>query len=321
MQNYPSRRPSALCWFTAAITLFSVISGSSAESRQQSADWSRQTKALMQWAEDSKLAAEWQFPRELRRIDHPSGVGEAWTLDVRFKHLPSEPDDDQEIRRFEKFMTAYHRSQGLSFPDKVFYKFVQIFDLPQEDAVVHFHIGTNDLAVFVNRESGGLISRLRKSRFAQESASIKLPEDLPQARNLRATVRKTGTTVDWPPRIRDFLEDYFRKANLNARLPEPRIVPNCRGNHVGLTVSGLRSQVFTNGMYWEKIQVETDVWAVTDGIQVSANIDGSYASGVPGFGLPSDYPGNADHDYPKELKDFSNVLFDKLTQAIKRGTP
>jgi hypothetical protein len=311
---------SALCR-AAALTLFVGIAGSAAWAQPQTSEQARETEALLRWAEVSHLTAEWQFPRELRRSTHPAGAGQALTLDVRFKHLPSDHDDDQENQRFEQFLALYQADHGLSFPDKVFYKFVEICDLRRGDAVVHLNVGTNDFAVFVDPASGELVSRLRATRFNREGTVLKVPQILSQARSLVSAVPKPTAAQDWPKRIREFLEDYFQKANRSAGLPEAKIVPDCDGNHVGLTVLGLRNQVFANGKYWEKIQVETDMWSVPEGIQLSANIDGFYASGIRGSGLPSDYPGYSDHDFPNELKYFSKTLFDKLKQALLNGAP
>jgi hypothetical protein len=158
-------------------------------------------------------------------------------------------------------------------------------------------------------------------RFVRESAVLNLPGKPTQARALKASLAKEVSAEESAKTVRGFLEDYFKKANLKAGLPEPKIFPDCDANHVGLTVSGLRGQVLADGKSWEKIQIELELVNEPAGLLLTANIDGSYAGGLRFAGLPSDYPQNMDHDHPTELKEFSNALFDKIKQSLMKGAP
>ncbi len=305
----------------ATLALIAGIVVSPAGGQEQTPEQARAIEALSEWAKASHLTAEWQFPRQLRQAGHPAGQGDAWTLDVRFLVPPGERGEDREYQRFEQFLARYQADQGLSFPDKLFYKFIQIFDLKREEAAVHFQVGSRDFAAFVDPSSGALVFQPGSTRFDRESDIVKVPQVLSKTRSLAATVQKPAVEPDWPGKVRAFLEDYFRNANRRDGLPEPRIYPDCSGNHVGLKVSGLRGQALPDGKYWEKIQLEIDVWKVPEGIQLSANIDGAYAAGLRGAAAPSDYPEYMDHDYPNQLRDFSKTLFDKLKRALATGTP
>lgn len=303
------------------LALLARIIVSPASGQEQTSEQARKIEALSQWAEAAHLTAEWQFPHQLRQSEHPSGKGDAWTLDLRFVVPPGERGGDRENQKFEQFLARYQADQGLSFPDKLFYKFIQIFDLKREEAVVHFNVGTRDFAAFVDPSSGLLVFQLEPTRFERESDVVRVPQVLSKSRSLATTMQKPAVEPDWPGKVRGFLEDYFRKANRSAGLPQPRIDPDCSGNHVGLKVSGLRGQALPDGKYWEKIQLEIDVWKMPEGVQLSANIDGTYAAGLRSGAVPTDYPYYMDHGYPNQLRDFSKTLFDKLKRALATGAP
>ena len=317
MQIRPSYGPSSRLRWSGAWLLFSAISIPCALAQQQIPE--QAGRILFGWAEASGLTAEWQFPQELRRDTHPSGAGQAWTLDLRFLHRPTDHGDHEENQRLAEFLERYQGDQGVSFSDKIFYKVLQIADLRRADAAVNLNVGANTIAVFVDPATGELVSKVRGQRFETERAVVRVPSIPAQARSLMAAVPDPAADGDWPRKVRAFLEGYFQAENRKAGLPAPRIVPDCQDNHVGLTVYGLRNQVFPNGMYWEKIQVAADVWHVPGGIQLSAVFDAAFASGIRGSGLPSVYPEFADTKYNKELKEFSSTLFDKLKTAMAKG--
>ncbi len=289
--------------------------------QERTSDQARKIEALSQWAEASRLTAAWQFPHQLRKAAHPSGEGDAWTLDVRFIAPAGDQGEDREYPKFEQFLARYQADHGLSFPDRLFYKFIQILDLNREEEAVYFYVGAREFAAFADPSSGQLVFQQRTTRFTRESDVLKIPQIPSKTRSLTTTVQEPAAEPDWPGKVRTFLEDYFQKANSGAGLPAPRIVPDCGGNHVGLKISGLRKQVIPDGRYWEKLQLELDVWKVAEGIQLSANIDGAYAAGLRGSAVPTDYPEYMDHDYPNQLRDFSKTLFDKLKRALITGAP
>lgn len=315
-----SNRPLLALSRSAVIAFVAGSGGWSSAAAQQTSSNQFHEAALVRWLESSGLSKIWEFQTPLHRSLHPSANRDVPTLELLFRP-PSPNGEQQERRQFEEFLGRYRAQSGVSFPDKVFYKFIETYELPRQDAAVVLHVAVDDVEIFVDPATDLLVCRHAKGRAVREFEVV-LPATPMQTRALQGKVAVGNAAYDPAKTVRDFLEDRFRKANVKAKLPEPRITPfACDSHHVGLSVSGLRGQVFPDAGAWEEVTINIDLFQEPGGLFLTAYTDGFYAGGAPWGRLPSDYPSSIEHDHPKELGDFSHKLFDDVKKALMKGTP
>lgn len=302
----------------AAIALAAASGGRNSLVAEEAGPNQLHEAALQRWLESSKLSASWKL-QPVRRSSHPSGSGEVPTLDLVFADVPSESERQQE-ERFQAFLARYQAENGLSFPDKIFHKFIGTFELSRQNAAVHLHVATGDFVTFVDPKAHELVFRSDPRRAARKSELLKFP--LPATtRTLSAHLGAGVSAPELVQKIRALLEDYFKQEYRKAGLRPLDPVPDCDSNHMGLTLFGLRGEVMTDGSVWEKVVINVDMVPEADGLLLTSYIDGFYAGGVIWGRLPSDYPFNMEPANAPQLSYFSQKIFDKIKQWLTKGAP
>lgn len=279
---------------------------------------------LQRWMVVAGLSKDWEIEK-LRWANDPSPIAmedhKALLLELRF--LFEGMDQAGEDKRFQQSLEAYQSAHGEAAPERIFYKLIHECHVSRQEAVVTFRVLQRDYVVFFDPAIGEPRMQLKTDR----SYSTEVPLELPGIATGRQTLLRAATVPDrraLSGLIETFVREYFTAANHKANLATPKFDPdnvqNRDHDHVGFTISGVKSQILTSKKYWEQIEISLDMVQAPSGLKLLCHIDGYYASGI-GPRLPDD---DAYEDMRKgfqgQLITFTDGFLSQLQKRIEKGS-
>jgi len=291
-----------------------------AQANEDSGERALHRARLEHWLSVAGLSDDWEIEK-LRWGSDPSpaatGNHQVLRLELRFRR------EGGEGKEFLHSLESYQATYGDSAPGRVFFQLIHECHAGLREAVVTLRVVQRDYVVFFDPLRGDLSMQPRTDR----SYSKEVPLELPKSATAGALQASLGTLANPNRRalsalIDSFLHDYFRSANRQANMAEPRIDPddveNRDHDHVGYVVSGIRSQVLKDRQNWEKVEISLYVVQAPSGLKLLCHFDGYYAAGR-GRHLPED---DAYEDMRKEfqnqLKGFADGFLLQLQKRIEK---
>jgi hypothetical protein len=294
------------------LTLFSMTVALSAESPNTG----EISKVIDSWFVTSGLSDNFRV-KKVRLVSRRESTSARWlALEVQF--VTASTNQDEEDRRFQYSIKEYRGIAGLTFPEKLFYKFVHVSGVPRTDAVVYLNVLENVYEILYDRKQKQIVFRESEGRFIRKSIALdKIIQPFP---NRKAEVPISTGLAAWDvaPRVQNFLRDYFLSKNREAGLPPPQfILRPVETDYAAVDVQGIRKQVIVQGNYWEKLQISIELKDGPQGRQAVGVIDGYYAPGL-GLRVPTSYT-DMESEYHTQLEAFTDSLLHDLQRSLAAG--
>ena len=292
-------------WMIFVLSLGALVQPIAAQATDDSGERALHRARLEHWLAVVGLSDAWEIEK-LRWGPDPSPTAtthhEVLRLELRFSRGGG--DQGVEDKEFLRSLESYQATYGDSAPERIFYQLIHECHVGLREAVVILRVVRTDYMVFFDPGIGDLSMQPRTDR----SYSREVPFELPKIAAGSGLQASLGTLANPDRRaisalVDTFLHDYFKNANRQANMSEPRIDPddveNRDHDHVGYVISGIRGQVLKDRQNWEKIEISLNVVQAPSGMKLLSHFDGYFAVGM-GHHLPDD---DAYEDMRKNFRD------------------
>ncbi|MCP4348645.1 MAG: hypothetical protein GY795_24460 [Desulfobacterales bacterium] len=215
----------------------------------------------------------------------------------------------------EQFETEFAELNNIGLNDKLFYKFVHLFNIPYKKAIIHiseYNIAERETGPCFYRCNAGDNGVVSCSGRCLESAMRKAEIQLKEIKKI------SGMRTDDYPRevsissfkIRKFIENYFfkRKGKIQVISIEDDAIEFC--------VSNIKNEIIANKNYWEKIEVSIFLTRKNTMLKIRCYIDAQYGAGLNK--PPSNYS-DMEPKYSEQLDNYTGELLVKIRDYIVVG--
>jgi hypothetical protein len=262
---------------------------------------------LATWLRDSKLDQYLELMR-VRRIPDPLNDEGAPVLALELRAKPVGDDQAYDLAYLDAFDRRFKRDHRESLWEKLFYKFVHVYEVPQDSAVVSILIYHAELLVFSD-SAGNVRTQLSTTRMVEGETVI--PDDT--VKSVSRIVGPGRQTVAPKKRV----DGEKIVAFLHQRFSQKRTkVLASRDNYVRATVRGLRSEVISAPRVWERLELSIRLIRSEGATTIIVFADGQYASGTGTRPPPDEAFTDMEPRFTRSLTEYVGALLVDLRSFL-----